>query len=543
MKKTSVWAYAGGLLLILSISGSTYTVMASEISLQENASQYQVMEGISQNSDLEEETGNANTVNEEEDQGDNAADDVQEDAAVEIAHLEVEVKKSDPKQQEVTLAWEAQEGASTYVLMRGNEDEWLEEDWTEDTGISVSVERLGEAEVYKICAYDAYENLIGESDKLEIAIPGNAGKLSTTSLSKTKVRLYWKESEEATAYRIYVKSGDGSYKLSQTVENPQVRLEVKENENYSFRVVPIFNSEAGAIEGSAVQTAFSNQEMVSLDHKKYTYKEMCADIKALCNKYSEYVSYESIGKSEQGREIYDVILGNPKAQNTILVVSTLHGREYIATAVCMKQLEYYLLNYNKTVDGKKLSEVFDDCNVHYVMMANPDGVTISQNSNARWKGNANGVNLNRNFPYAFRKAGNVRDNSYSGAKAASESETQAIIALTKKLNKKQNLAVVNYHAMGNIVFGDYAGKKASLKNEIKQMYQIARSTTGYADARSYGGDSNGNYREYLIYKLDIPSVTLEMGSVPCPVPQYQYASAFNRNKLVVLREAEWLSKK
>ena len=503
MKKTSVWTYAGVLLLILSISGSTYTVMASEISLQENASQYQVMEGISQNSDLGEEPGNPNTVNEEEQEG-NAADDVQEDVTAEIAHLEVEVRKSDPRQQEVTLAWEAQEGASTYVLMRGNEEEWLEEDWTEDTGIAVLVKRLGEAEVYKICAYDADENLIGESDELEIAIPGNTGKLSTTSLSKTKVRLYWKESEEATAYQIYVKRGEGSYKLSQTVESPQVRLEVKEKENYSFRVVPIFNSEAGAIEGSAVQTAFSNQEMVSLDHKKYTYKEMCADIKALC---------------------------------------TLHGREYIATAVCMKQLEYYLLNYNKTVDGKKLSEVFDNCNVHYVMMANPDGVTISQNSNARWKGNANGVNLNRNFPYAFRKAGNVRDNSYSGARAASESETQAVIALTKRLNKTQNLAVVNYHAMGNIVFGDYAGKKASLKKEIRQMYQIARSTTGYADAGSYGGGSNGNYREYLIYKLDIPSVTLEMGSVPCPVPQYQYASAFNRNKLVVLREAEWLAQK
>ena len=190
-----------------------------------------------------------------------------------------------------------------------------------------------------------------------------------------------------------------------------------------------------------------------MDHQKYTYKEMCGDIQSLCKKYSEYVSYETIGYSEEGREIYDVILENKEADKTILVISTIHAREYIATVVCMKQLEYYLLNYNKTVDGTKLSEVFAKCNVHYVMMANPDGVNISQTKKALWKGNANGVNLNYNFPYAFKKAGSRKNGSFTGTKAASESETQAIVSLTKKLNKTQTLAVVNYHAMGQIVSG------------------------------------------------------------------------------------------
>lgn len=206
----------------------------------------------------------------------------------------------------------------------------------------------------------------------------------------------------------------------------------------------------------------------------------------------------------------------------------------------MKQLEYYLLNYNKTVDGKKLSDIFSNCNVHYIMMANPDGVIISQTNKARWKGNANGVNLNRNFPYAFKRDGSPKDGSYSGKKAASESETQAIVSLTKKLNKTQTLAVVSYHAMGQIVFGDYGGKNQKLRSDITNMYKIARNTTGYSSAANYGGTSNGNYREYLTYKMKVPSVTIEVGSVSCPVPKYQYASAFNRNKLLILREAAWL---
>ena len=97
--------------------------------------------------------------------------------------------------------------------------------------------------------------------------------------------------------------------------------------------------------------------------------------------------------------------------------------------------------------------------------------------------------------------------------------------------------------MGQIVFGDYSGKSKTLRSDIKDMYTIATSTTGYSSAAGYGGTSNGNYREYFINKTKVPGITIEVGSVSCPVPQYQYASAFNKNKLLVLREAAWLQKK
>lgn len=75
------------------------------------------------------------------------------------------------------------------------------------------------------------------------------------------------------------------------------------------------------------------------------------------------------------------------------------------------------------------------------------------------------------------------------------------------------------------------------------MYKIARSTTGYSSAAGYGGTSNGNYREYLLYKLKIPSVTIEIG-------KHTLSGSKNVNmllllsgtKLVVLKEAVWLKK-
>ena len=181
--------------------------------------------------------------------------------------------------------------------------------------------------------------------------------------------------------------------------------------------------------------------------------------------YNDYLDYRVIGKSEQGRNIYDIILGNPDAKKTMLVVCELHAREYVTSVIAMKQIEYYLKNYNNKVDGTKVSSVFNECNVHYVVMANPDGVVISQNSKPRWKSNANNVNLNNNFRYNFKSMRND-DGSYTGKRYESEKETKAIVKITKELKKQKKFAVVNYHAMGEIVFGDYSGKNIALKRKI-----------------------------------------------------------------------------
>ena len=458
-----------------------------------------------------------------------------------VTEISVRLTDSDAQEKSITLEWDSIDGAAEYAVFSLKNKMWTEITRTQETTGTFTLTGYGTKNSFKICAYDSGQKQTGESTEITALIPEKVKKLKTTAYSKTEVKLYWETAKGADSYRIYEKQEGKKYKLIKTVKKTEARVNVKNKQNYWFKIVPLFKAALGTIAGNAGETSYKNTEFVSMAHQKYTYEEMCGDIESLCKKYSEYVSCEVIGYSEEGRKIYDVILGNKEADNTILVVSTLHAREYIATVVCMKQLEYYLLNYNMTVDGQKLSDVFDNCNVHYVMMANPDGVAISQTKTARWKGNANGVNLNRNFPYAFKREGSRKDGSYSGKKAASEKETQAIVSLTEKLNETQTLAVISYHAMGQIVFGDYNGKNKTLRSDIADMYKIARSTTGYSSAAGYGGTSNGNYREYLIHKTKVPSITIEVGSVSCPVPKYQYASAFNQNKLLVLREAVWLA--
>lgn len=41
-------------------------------------------------------------------------------------------------------------------------------------------------------------------------------------------------------------------------------------------------------------------------------------------------------------------------------------------------------------------------------------------------------------------------------------------------------------------------------------------------------------------KLKIPCITIEVGKSPCPVSQREYKTIFNKNKLVILKEAKIL---
>lgn len=380
-----------------------------------------------------------------------------------------------------------------------------------------------------------------EEETEEQTQPVEVSGLHTTCESDKKVLLEWTGSDDVVSYRVYRKTGDGDYSFLGDTQDVFYRdTSVIYGKTYDYKIVPV--SQDGT-EGAFATIRLRHAQAVNIKTQKYTYKQMQTDMKELVLQYSDYCTLNPIGLSVEGRSIYDFVIGNPKAGNSLLVVSTLHAREYICSAVLMREIEYYLRNYNSPIDGTIPAELFNNIQIHYVVMANPDGVTISQTKKARWKANSRGVDLNRNFPAKkFVVVGKKGSEGYSGKKALSEPETKAITALTQNLKNDQNLlGVINYHAMGQIVFGDCSNK--NIKIETQTMYKIARDLTGYKDAGGYSSGKSsggGSYREYVMDMLKIPSITLEVGRTIAPCSYSEYNSAFNKNKLVVLKIADAL---
>ncbi|SFQ12988.1 Zinc carboxypeptidase [Lachnospiraceae bacterium XBB1006] len=365
-------------------------------------------------------------------------------------------------------------------------------------------------------------------------------QLEITLLSKRSLSLSWSTATNAISYQVYRKDC-GSTPIATVTEPCYTDHTISFGHTYQYSVVPVG---ANNLLGDAISATTHPRNIVNVTRQAYSYKEMESDGKALSELYPDRCEITSIGSTVKGRKLYDIAIGNPNATNSLLVVCTLHAREYACSVLAMRQLEYYLQNYNRTLGGIKPSTTLSNLQIHYLVMANPDGVTISQGKHPRWKANARGVDLNRNYPYLFHVSGHPGSEGFTGYKAASEPETKAIMKKIALLKKTQHLrAVVNYHAMGQIIFGDYHGPNAAIKKETKDLYWMARNLTGYKDSGSYGGVGRGCLREYLLYKEKIPNITIEIGRTWCPVVHREYNQIFNKNKLVVLKAASFYKNK
>ena len=303
--------------------------------------------------------------------------------------------------------------------------------------------------------------------------------------------------------------------------------------------------------------------IVNSGHQKYSYKEYQNDLKQLekkyTKKYGDVIQVNTIGKTLDKRNLYEVVLGNPEADKHLLVIGNLHAREYMTIQLCMKQIEYYMKNYESKIHGNKVSKVLDKVAIHIVPSCNPDGTAISQfgfnairnsglrralkrmgGSSRRWKANGRGVDLNRNWNIAFRRAGSPGGSGYHGKRAESEPETKALVKWVRKVQKSGKVVgVISYHSTGSILYGRCAGSATRyVKNQTYRMQKLARSITGYSLMPTESiRQANSCSREYFLYRKHIPCITIEVGHGSCPLGSGEFPSIWRKNKNLVIREA------
>ncbi len=284
--------------------------------------------------------------------------------------------------------------------------------------------------------------------------------------------------------------------------------------------------------------------IVSIYDTKYSYADMSRDLKKMAKLYQDVMELSVLAKTADNNNIYCIRLGNQNAKKKILIQSAMHAREWLNSQLVMKMAErccksYYSGKYN----GTAYKKLFNKVCVYIVPMLNPDGVNISQyglarikspslkklakrlgrGSYSRWKANARGVDLNRNFNAGFRKnnsKGTKRGREgYSGPYAFSERETKAIVKLVDKIKPK---AVINYHEAGRVI---YYTKSSSLLSLVRQK-------TGYRPVRESISGANGSFGDYLT-KKGITWCTPETCSGSAPVGHSQFYYEWGKHRDMV----------
>ena len=148
--------------------------------------------------------------------------------------------------------------------------------------------------------------------------------------------------------------------------------------------------------------------------------------------------------------------------------------------------------------GKKYLTPFT---VVIVPVVNPDGY---ERRNRR---NSHGVDLNRNFPTDDWQPGRRRSRYYGGERAASESETRALIRLIERIRPRQ---IITVHSISEHRFcNNFDGPGASLARLLSRC-------NGYPVRGSIGYPTPGSLGTWAGVERQIPTVTLELPSHHSP---------------------------
>jgi len=158
--------------------------------------------------------------------------------------------------------------------------------------------------------------------------------------------------------------------------------------------------------------------------------------------YPHLVTYQSIGQSYEGRQLFVTKYSTGEGRPAIFINSGMHSREWIAHASIVWIMNELATQYGSDADVTAFLEKYD---VYIMPLVNPDGYDYSHDSERFWRKtrsknggwrDCRGTDPNRNFDIEFAGEGtssNACSDIYHGPSAFSEPETAALVAFLKTI--------------------------------------------------------------------------------------------------------------
>jgi g-D-glutamyl-meso-diaminopimelate peptidase len=326
---------------------------------------------------------------------------------------------------------------------------------------------------------------------------------------------------------------------------------------YLFIIIFLFSSLSWT-EGAKASSMIVNPNQV------YSYNMMVSDIQKLKAAYPELIHVKVIGKSEYGRDIYAVSLGKGPAK--VFINGAHHAREWITTNLNMYMINQYAEAYiqNKKINGYDPRSILNSSTIWFVPMVNPDGVTLQQEglkvfpkslhasllkmnegskNFKRWKANAKGIDLNRQYKAGWESIKSPKKPSYKNYKGPAPetaAETKAILRFINDINPEM---AVSYHSSGKILYWNYKQSNTLYKRD--EVYaKLIGKMTGYSlvypKKNAPGG---GGLTDWFVSVKKKPAFTPEVAKAVYETnpPISEFSSVWKENQAVglfVAKESE-----
>jgi len=200
---------------------------------------------------------------------------------------------------------------------------------------------------------------------------------------------------------------------------------------------------------------------------------------------------QRVGRSVLGRPI-NAFCKAQSERPVALVLGGVHGDEPKSVTLASNLVR--LLKTDAPAAAEQISW-------YVIPVVNPDGYEL------RKRRNANGVDLNRNFPTENWEPGSKRSRMFGGAAPASEPETRAVMRV---IEQQEPALIISIHSIDRKRHcNNYDGPGEALAQALAKFNKYpVRGSIGYATPGSLG--------TWAGVERNIPIVTLELPSHHSP---------------------------
>ena len=257
------------------------------------------------------------------------------------------------------------------------------------------------------------------------------------------------------------------------------------------------------------------------------YEQLTAYLRELAVSYPWLIRLDSAGTSFEGRDIPLVRFG--RGSRYLYTQANAHAREHQTANFLLEVLDEYAWAYENggTYDGYDVRALLDRYTIVMLPRVNPDGAEIAQKGfdaaadpaavkrmsgaykgAARWKANAEGTDINRNFPCFWSPLGNgPAGEGYSGPSAVSAPETRAVLSA---MGMFPYAAFLDIHMAGNVIYFCNTGIDAGYYDRCLTYAKKLCAVTGYKIAWSESIRKDQTAMAYARYTYRVPAVTVEI---------------------------------
>ena len=283
----------------------------------------------------------------------------------------------------------------------------------------------------------------------------------------------------------------------------------------------------GAVRGSLLP---SRQVDVPYEFYHHDHEAMYDLMSSYASEFPHIAHLYSVGQSENGAELWAVVISDDPTvhepgEPEVKYVANMHGNEVTGRETLLYLMQYLCELY---ATDEAVRELVDSTRIHLLPTMNPDGYAVAfegDSGGVTGRVNANGYDLNRNFPDRFGRS-----------TVPVQPETQAVIAW---IHAHPFVLSANFHNGALVASYPYdnteGGRSVYSKSpdddifiHLAKAYSFSHSTMhlgvvcggeGFTDGITNGANwynIDGGMQDYNYVNSDCFEVTIEQGCFKFP---------------------------